>query len=234
MSTTRSDFAISIRVPAYRNGLLVRSDADEDRPAEQGSYEVEVVVSEAFVAYAQVVCSGMSCEPLLERAPVQALVAIPVVGGGGDDPGHPDALLGEPRNRAREADVALVVDHVRQRPFAPVRLTDGDEAAGRHGRNQPCSRIADVAPHEARAEAERCVPRRSFERKVRGIRRVHVDERFEAARGDACPGLVRELRAQLDADHAAAERRREDEGGTCLAAGDVENPAVAAESQVLA
>jgi hypothetical protein len=46
-------------------------------------------------------------EPLFDRPPVQALVAVPVVFRGGDDPRQVEAGAGETGNRLRERDELL-------------------------------------------------------------------------------------------------------------------------------
>src|SRR5207245_6725175 len=73
--------------------------ADEDRPAEELALEAQVVVARPLVPVADLRRIGIAWvarEPLLERAPVQRFVAVPVVFARGDhrrerEPGGLDA-----------------------------------------------------------------------------------------------------------------------------------------------
>src|SRR5665213_883327 len=133
-ANNRSDFGMRVSVAAslaarsvllkkpwaVRMRLLVRLAGDEDRPAEQLALEAQVVVAVAFVPLADLACIGVArirSEPLLERAPVQRLVAVPVIVARCDD-----SLQREPRRLDRadglaQRDEALVVDAARQRPL---------------------------------------------------------------------------------------------------------------------
>ena len=88
---------------------------------------------------------GLHGEPLLERAPVQALVAVPVVLGGRDHAGQSQAGGREALDGRLEVDVAVVVRALGQRPAAPVGLADGDVAARRRG-GRECAAASPMWP----------------------------------------------------------------------------------------
>ena len=63
---------------------------------------------------------GIVGQPLLDGSPVEALVPIPVVLGGGDEAGGGETGLLEPVDGGVEADEVAPIDRVGERPLPPV------------------------------------------------------------------------------------------------------------------
>lgn len=109
----------------------------------------------------------MLVEPLVERKPVQRLVTVPIILGGGDQADALEPSRLEALDRLGEGDEVLPrlrVDPLRQRPGTPVRLAGDNEAVGPNGRRQRFQRSDQAAPDEARAEAQRRVVASRLER----------------------------------------------------------------------
>ena len=87
---------------------------------------------------------------------------------------------------------------------------------------------------KAGSEAERRVPRLGLEGVGGGIGRLDRHQAAEPTLRDPRAGLVRELRAQLDALDPAAERLREHDRRPGLPAREIEHAARRVEAQVLA
>src|SRR5205807_5701385 len=146
-------------------------------------------------------------EPAVERLPLERLVAVPVVLGGGDerDNAHARRLrtLDGLRQRqplsfgcARRRMVQL--GHGRQRPHPPVRLADRNE---RRRRAEALERGYEPAVDRGRAETERGVVVAELER--RGIGFDELDPILELRLSAALPGGGEELRRALDAGESA-------------------------------
>jgi hypothetical protein len=164
-------------------------------------------------------------EPLLDRAPVQRLVAVPVVLRRRDDGDGPQRPGVHDRDRAlerRERTVAELVV-VRNRQRAEVRLADDDMAALAHRGLERIQRPGEAAPDEARAETHRHVVRARLELLLRSIAEPERDELRETGHPHALDGSRVELGCDLDALDPAAELLREQERGPAPARGDVEH-----------
>ena len=180
----------------------------------------QVLAAPALVLGTDVVASDCVASHSSMRAPVQALVAVPVVFGGGDDSGEGEARRREAVDRGGEIH-ETVVDR------------DGVSSTARRSRR---SRAASPRERVARPR-RRCSPRRT-RRRGRALRPrsraragiapvagVDLDQRLEPAPPRfACAPRPRS-RAQLDSGDAAAERRSEDHRRPGLAARDVEHAA---------
>jgi hypothetical protein len=173
-------------------------------------------------------------EPLFDGSPVQALVAVPVVLRGGDDPRQLEAGVREASSRHRERDELLRVDGVRKRPHPPERLADRNVGAVGHDGPERRRRVGDRPPHERRAEAEGGVVGIRLELNLRRVGGLDLDHRVEPGRGCLLPRLLREHRPYLDAVHPAPVRRREDARRPALAARDVEHARSVVEPHVVA
>ncbi len=173
-------------------------------------------------------------EPFVERAPVQRLVAVPVVLARRDHGLQGKARRLDSADGLAQRDEPLVVDAARQRPVTPVRLPDDDVAAGAHGRRQRSERARQVVPHECRAEAERGVPALGVERECMRIGFDDLDEVADAGGGHAFARRLHELGCTLDAEHRATEGRGEQHGRPALAAGEVEHAHSGVEPEVRA
>src|SRR5262249_21957361 len=163
--------------------------AGEDRPAELGPTSAEVVVAPAEVALHDLVASDLD-----RGAPLEALVAIPVVRGRGDHPGQVDARRLEARDRLREVDEAVV----RATGLVPERLDDGDCGAdpSQHG-----SGVSDVPPDERSTEAQRDVARGPVGQ-LSGIGDLDGDQVLEPGLANAAACLLDEDGADVDTDNA--------------------------------
>jgi hypothetical protein len=158
---------------------------------------VQVRVAGALVAVPDLGCvrvAGIRREPLLERPPVQRLVAVPVVlarrdRGDGGEAGRLDLLRG-----LVQRDEALVVDPARQRPLPPVRLADDNVAARANRRRECFERSGEVVPDKARAEAEGRVPGFRLERIRVRVGLDDLDQLVNGLLGNMPAGGLRELR----------------------------------------
>src|SRR5262249_54007894 len=137
--STRGASSTSAGTTFSRARTLRSLAPDEHRIAQQRALEPEVTPPATDVLRAQLARLRMARilgHHLLDRAPVQALVVIPVVLGGADDAGDLEPRRLEPRGRLRESGVSLVAgkvlvgrDRLGQRPQPPVGLRDRNEAS---------------------------------------------------------------------------------------------------------
>ena len=151
---------------------------------------------------------GIRGEPGLDGLPVERLVAVPVVLRGGDHRDHPKAGRLEDRDGPLEGRPRLppVLVVVRKRKPPPVRLADDDVAAGTDGRRERLDRVREAAVDEARTEAEGGVVRLRLERRSGAVAELEHQPLGEpGSRGSLDRDRV-EVRRDLDAANAAAER----------------------------
>jgi len=78
---------------------------------------------------------GIRVKPLLERTPMQRLVAIPIVGRRSDERLQPKPGVGESRCSLGECHEPLIGDSLGEGPSPPVRLTDDDVTRASDGRS---------------------------------------------------------------------------------------------------
>ena len=116
----------------------------------------------------------------------------------------------------------------------PERLADRNEAARPDRRYERFRGVADVPPDEAGTKTERRVPGLGLDGVRGGIGRLDRHQAVEPALRDSRPGLVCELRAQLDALDPAAERLCEHDRRPRLPAREIEHAARPVKAQVLA
>ena len=117
-----------------------------------------VLVSRANVVGVRI--GAVRGEPLLDRTPVERLVAVPVVARGVDHADRAQAVCLDRRDRGHEGRVRSVGAPIvlRWRP-APVRLPDDHVTTRPFGRGQRIDRAVQPVEHERRAKAERGVVR---------------------------------------------------------------------------
>ena len=207
--------------------------AHENRPAEPGSLRAEIVVASGEMASAhrrRIRVFRVLGEPLLERPPVETLVAVPVVLGGCDQAGQREAARLEALDSRHKVDETEGV----RVGLMPERLADRNEAAGPDRRHERLRGVADVPPDEAGTKTERRVPRLGLDGVGGGIGRLDRHQAAEPALRDSRPRVVRELRAQLDALDPAAERLREHDRRPRLPAREIEHAARPVKAQVFA
>ena len=147
---------------------------------------------------------GLIGEPLLHRPPVQALVAVPVVLGGGDDPRQRPSL---PARAAPAVSGAGRSPRDRRRPGAAScarTAPDRDEAAG-PDRPERAAAASAIVPQTNAAPMPAPRPRVGLEHEPR-LADADLEESEDQSR--ARSGPRRRQPAELDPDPAAKARAR--------------------------